>query len=313
MSDPTGVLYTDHRQLLGAMPLASLWSYASGARGAERHPVVVNADGSREFWLERSDPLLNTILPSTTVTLIVNRGDLWAAGRAMATATLLPRVCVVGPFLQPRILHVGRAVDAIGVVAPAVMTFVLFGVPAADLVDRIVDLHDLWGRDSVDRIGAASAGPSVQDAVALLRDEAATRLRSIGSGDAVALGATRVIQRSAGAVSIEQLAQRHGMSRQLFARRFTATAGVPPKLFARITRFQRLVHALLSTDVSEWAAQATAAGFYDQAHMINEFRGFTGASPTMFFQPHGGETSRAEIQLRGRPFEWARPTLHSTP
>ena len=61
---------------------------------------------------------------------------------------------------------------------------------------------------------------------------------------------------------------------------------VTPKLFARITRFQSLVRALLSSDVSQWVSVAPAVGFYDQAHMINEFRAFAGSSPTVFFQPH---------------------------
>jgi AraC-like DNA-binding protein len=305
MSDPTGVLYTDHRHLRGAAPVVSLWSYASCARTHQRHPVVINANGSREFWLDRSDPLLNTILPGTAVSLIVNRGDAWAAGRSLARSALLPRICVVGPFTQPRLLHVGRSVDAVGVVIPVVMTYGLFGVPATELVDQIVDLQDLWGQDPVERIGAAMAGLSPQACVALLRDEVVSRLGRIDS-DAIALGATRAIQRGAGTVSVDRLARHHGMSRQLFARRFAAAAGVRPKLFARITRFQSLVHMLLTTDVSQWAAQASAAGFYDQPHMINEFREFAGSSPTVFFQPHGGETARAGIELRGRPSEWAR-------
>jgi hypothetical protein len=49
------------------------------------------------------------------------------------------------------------------------------------------------------------------------------------------------------------MAGSHGLTRQQFARRFRAAAGLAPKLFARITRFQALVHALLSTDVSQWA------------------------------------------------------------
>jgi hypothetical protein len=74
-------------------------------------------------------------------------------------------------------------------------------------------------------------------------------------------------------------------------------------LFARITRFQVLVRALLSTEVSRWVSVPPAVGFYDQAHMINEFRAFAGSPPTVFFRPHEHAQSAA-IQLRGRPSEW---------
>jgi AraC-like DNA-binding protein len=98
--------------------------------------------------------------------------------------------------------------------------------------------------------------------------------------------ARRIITRQGGRVSIEQMARSHGLTRQQFASRFSTVAGLTPKLFARITRFQALVHALLSTDVSRWATLSSAAGFYDQAHMINEFKAFAGAPPSSFFKPH---------------------------
>jgi transcriptional regulator GlxA family with amidase domain len=103
---------------------------------------------------------------------------------------------------------------------------------------------------------------------------------------------------------MDEMARIYGLSRHQFARRFSAAAGLPPKLFARLTRFQALVHDLLSTDVSRWASVALATGFYDQAHMINEFRAFAGSPPTVFFRPHGSKSGLTKIQLRGRPSEW---------
>jgi len=97
------------------------------------------------------------------------------------------------------------------------------------------------------------------------------------------------------------------ISRQRLARGFHDATGLSPKLFARIVRFQGLVHALLSNDVAAWASVASDAGFYDQAHMINEFRDFAGAPPTTFFKPHDPTINPSHIRLRGRPSEWLRP------
>ena len=73
---------------------------------------------------------------------------------------------------------------------------------------------------------------------------------------------------------------------------------------ARIARFQGLVYSLLSTDVADWTGVAPEIGFYDQAHMINEFHEFAGAPPRMFFLPHGRMIDPAGLPLRGRPSEW---------
>ena len=126
-----GVLYTDHSCHRATPLIASLWSYKTCMRARDRRSVARRADGTLEYWLEWSDPLLNTILPGTGLSLIINLGDTWAAGRSLMTAEVLPRVCVVGPVTQPRILRVGRAVQAMGVGLLPTMAPAVFGVPAA--------------------------------------------------------------------------------------------------------------------------------------------------------------------------------------
>jgi methylphosphotriester-DNA--protein-cysteine methyltransferase len=307
-----GVLYTEHSGLIASTPVASLWSYETRRRGRNRRVIAANPDGSYEYWLERSDPLLNTILPGTGVSLIVNFGDLWAAGRSLVTSEFLPCVCVIGPVTQARILHVGTFVNAVGAVVPPTLASGILGVPAADLVDRIVPLQDLWRGDDAASLLALIGELEIRPCLLALRDALVARHRERHS-DRIGDTASRLIHLRAGRVSIERMARSDGLSRQVFARRFCAAAGLPPKLFARITRFQALIHVLLSTDVSRWASVPAVAGFYDQAHMINEFRAFAGSPPTVFFRPHGGTVDPAHVQLRGRPNEWLqRPEAAAT-
>ena len=307
MSDTSelGVVYTEHCGLTATTLVASLWSYDARPLGRDRRRITLNPDGSHEYWLERSDPLLNTILPGTHVSLIVNFGDMWATGRSLPTSAFVPRVCVMGPFTQARLLRVGRSVQAIGAVLPSTLTLDVFGVPASELVDRIVPLQDLWAGDDVERLIASLSGLDVRRGLSALESELIARIGHASRRETVEQSASRLIKRHAGRVSIDEMARSHGLSRQQFARRFCAAAGMSPKLFARVTRFQSLVHVLLSTDVSRWASASLGVGFYDQAHMINEFRTFAGSPPTLFFQPHDSNVNPTKkIQLHGRPSEW---------
>jgi AraC-like DNA-binding protein len=308
MSDRSdlGILYTEHSDLRTTTPIASLWSYERCVRGPDRRPVALNRHGNSEYWLERSDPLLNTILPGTGVSVVVNVGDPWAAGRSLATSALLPRVCVIGPVTEPRILRVGRRVDAVGAVLPPALTVSAFGVPASELVDGILALGDLWTPSEVERLFESLVLLQIRQRLSRLRSEFVTRLEQPGDRERVGHIATGLITLRGGRVSIDDMARSHGLSRQQFTRQFAAAAGLTPKLFARITRFQSLVRALLSSDVSKWVSVAPAIGFYDQAHMINEFRAFAGSSPTVFFQPHDDAVDAERVQLRGRPSEWLR-------
>jgi AraC-like DNA-binding protein len=61
--------------------------------------------------------------------------------------------------------------------------------------------------------------------------------------------------------------------------------GVPPKTFARVVRLQRLLEALRSARDPHWSALATWAGYYDQSHLVAEFKELTGVTPSAWTRP----------------------------
>jgi hypothetical protein len=87
-----GVVYTEYASLQARATIPSLWSYETHARTDGHSSIARNPDGSCRYWLDRSAPLLNTILPGTGVSLIVNFGDPWTAGRSLRVCERLPRV-----------------------------------------------------------------------------------------------------------------------------------------------------------------------------------------------------------------------------
>jgi AraC-like DNA-binding protein len=74
-----------------------------------------------------------------------------------------------------------------------------------------------------------------------------------------------------------------GLSERRFSRIFSEQVGLTPKLFQRVRRFQRTMASLPSHGEVDWAATATANGYYDQAHLINDFRSFSSVTPSDFF------------------------------
>jgi AraC-like DNA-binding protein len=206
---------------------------------------------------------------------------------------------------------VGRFVRALGCVVSPPLARAVLGAPASALTDRVVPLRELWPTDEVECLLDGARRLDAPSALVLLRDAVVRRLDSSGRLDRLTHAAAHVITRRGGRVSVAALAREHGLSARQFARRFSDDAGLSPKLFARVSRFQRLVHRLLATDVSRWASVSPASGFYDQAHMINEFHELAGSAPTTFFRPHGGEVDAERVRVRGRPSEWLRPP-HAT-
>jgi AraC-like DNA-binding protein len=58
---------------------------------------------------------------------------------------------------------------------------------------------------------------------------------------------------------------------------------VSPKTFARVVRFRHLVEDRRSRLSSvDWSALAIEHGYYDQSHLIADFRDLAGATPASF-------------------------------
>jgi AraC-like DNA-binding protein len=166
----------------------------------------------------------------------------------------------------------------------------LLGAAASELTDRIVPLEDVWGRAGRDLGGellAARSRADVMDRVAralALRADPALETASVQ----LARRAVRLLQESE--VRVESVADRLGVTARHLRRAFTENVGIGPKEFARTARLQRAVRmAAISCD---WARIAADAGYYDQAHLIAEFRQLVGLTPGAFVERAGGRTTQ---------------------
>ena len=98
-------------------------------------------------------------------------------------------------------------------------------------------------------------------------------------------------RRTPHAHSIAQIRQRTGYSHRWFVRRFSDEVGLTPKLFGRIRRLQRLLRIVERGRRADWAELALIGGYFDQAHLINEFRTFTGVKPHAYAAGSGAHTN----------------------
>jgi methylphosphotriester-DNA--protein-cysteine methyltransferase len=91
----------------------------------------------------------------------------------------------------------------------------------------------------------------------------------------------RRIRHSRGNVAISELVRGLATNPDTLEKRFRRVVGATPKMFSRIVRFQSFVDGYSArTSLTE---AALLAGFYDHAHLVKEFRTFTGQSPTEYF------------------------------
>lgn len=211
--------------------------------------------------------------------------------RESATAR---RSCICGPMTQPmRIRPLGR-VEVFGVCFRPGGAYPFFSCPAGELVNGHAEIDDLWGSRGTGIADRIQDGcQTVEERAALLDRHFLCLLdknRRVSPRIAAALDA---IEARRGRVNIDRLAKWAGLSSRQLERQFKERVGMSPKQLCRSLRFKNLFEHIAASPADCWAATALACGYYDQSHMIRDFKHYTGTSPAAFF---------AKPQAAGRLF-----------
>lgn len=81
---------------------------------------------------------------------------------------------------------------------------------------------------------------------------------------------------------INNLAEKACLSYKQFNRIFEQYVGTGPKEFSRIVRFQRALYIMQTNPHISLTDLTYKCGYYDQSHLIREFRSFSGYSPSEY-------------------------------
>ena len=245
---------------------------------SEHRPCLEAGRFIERFWTLEVGGALNVqrIVPDGRSELILNFGapfEAYRDGRWM----LQPSWFFAGQITGPLLIRPTGPTRLIGIRFRPEGAAQLFRMPMYELADRTPSLMEI----------APSLANSFNDA-ALPAIESSLCLQA-RSGDPLVTEAVRRITQRNGAQPIGVLATHLNISIRQLERRFESRVGLPIKQFARMQRFQR-VFGELETEQANWAETAIACGYYDQAHLIRDFREFAGQPPALLLS--GDELAR---------------------
>ena len=228
------------------------------------------------------------VFPDGCVEVIVQLDERARSLRNSGRFELQPSAFLIGPLRGPLLLEPAGPMRTFGIrfrpgrAAP----FLPFGVDRLAAAETAIeDAFGAAGSSLAEELGNATAGAE--------RVEIASRflLRRLGGGLARTARPSRPVAAAVrrmlgpGRVSISALARDSGWSVRQLERRFLSETGLTPRLLARIVRFQRVFRALgggAPEAEADWVCVALDCGYADQAHLIRDFREFTGRTPAAF-------------------------------
>jgi AraC-like DNA-binding protein len=154
----------------------------------------------------------------------------------------------------------------------------LLGLPAAALAQGVRPLEDVIGRrahELADRlVGASDSAGRAQVLDTVLAEWVVDE-----AYPAVVDAVWRRLTRSAGCVPVARLADEVGLGRRHLGQLVRAELGLTPKTVARIMRFERVRQWLRSVPTASLAQTAVKCGYFDQAHLTNDWKQLGGCTP----------------------------------
>lgn len=152
-------------------------------------------------------------------------------------------------------------------------------VAPAELTDAIVPLEGIWGRAGRELAARLCDAHSADEFIAVMT----SGLPSAPGPPSGVQRAIEAISAAHGAVDLGFIARQANLSERQFRRRCLEESGMTPKHLCRVLRFRRACALAEGRGRPEWPGIAADAGYFDQAHLIRDFREFTGQTPMAVF------------------------------
>ncbi|MDQ2842403.1 MAG: helix-turn-helix domain-containing protein [Acidobacteriota bacterium] len=188
-------------------------------------------------------------------------------------------ISIVGPHTSRlSCIRLKSPIDSFGIFFQPLGLWQLFRIPMGLLVNQAYTGHDVFG-NSIRRLWEQMAETASFDERVRLAEEYLLRSAANVFCRTSVMNSAHYLFRQQGETRIDALASHAALSVRQFERRFSEEIGMPPKLFARIARYQMALDAKVTSPGRSWLEIAHDFGYYDQMHMIKDFQDLCGSTP----------------------------------
>lgn len=203
---------------------------------------------------------------------------------------------VLGPLNRARFKRAGGVAFTVRAVLAPHAARAVVGVPLHELADRVIAVDALWGR----------SGAALRDRLVGGTPEAVTRaLREtvLARAPAAPRATDAMVARAAALLEAGQpvaaIAHTLDVNERTLRRAFVDRMGLAPKRYARIARFQRVLARTRGRAAVDWPRVARELGYFDQAHLVNDFRELVATTPDAFTRARPWSRMLGELPICG--------------
>lgn len=238
------------------------------------------------LWAREGDDLPQSqsrLLPTGSMELVINlledRIPLFDRhSRAERGSTNGTMVC--GAHSEGFIISNDRKASFMGVHFKLGGSTAFFTPPAGELHNQILALEELWRGSAAELRDRLLEAPTLVIRFLMLEQFLLTIMQPPKRHAAVDF-ALREFKRSP-TPTIGTVVEQIGFSTRHFNQLFRDQVGLTPKLYCRVQRLQQVLCLLTGKTKVDWMDIAFTCGYFDQAHLIHDFRTFADCTPSEY-------------------------------
>ena len=246
-----------------------------------RSPVLARYVRSIAYNEAVLPPALERIMPGAGVDLMLNlHVDEFRTyhGEDLSDVRRVSGTILGGPHTTSTVIDTMNMRCIVSVMFETGAGRPFFGLPMSEAVDQLVPLDGVWGRRAVELRERVQEAATPSDKLRVVEDALVEQLSEALPECSIRCAASALAQ----GASVATVTDHVGMSSKRFVRTFREHIGVTPKRFGRLQRLQRLLRGIVSLAEIDWARAAVEHGYYDQSHLVNDFRELTGITPSAY-------------------------------
>jgi len=237
--------------------------------------------------VDSATPLHHRVVPAGATDLVLSSGGSWDLADTGERYFEGPGVFVAGPSAGLLPLCSAGAVRMIGLRLANGCASSLLRLPLSELASRCVPL-DLCRESRLEKEKVRTLTERLcevrkpEEHLVHVNQFLLSLAASARAPEDLVQQALSAIRVTHGQLRVDALASRLGVTSRHLERGFRQHVGLSPKALCRLERFHHVRSLVAGAGRPVWSQLACESGYYDQAHLIAEFRHFTGQTPATY-------------------------------
>jgi AraC-like DNA-binding protein len=260
------------------------------------HPeLALQVRGYNGYFESSSRPVRRRELPSGEVALIISLGPRWRLidpATGVSAGTL--RTFVAGLDDTYSLVESEISGAAIQVDFTPIGARQLLQLPMHLVSKRTVELADLLGSQADRLVEQLAEARDWHSRFLTLDNFLLSRIRRYRRSTREIDWAWRQLDLSRGSARVQKISEQLGWTRKRLVKAFRDDIGIPPKVLARVLRFRKALAEFNAQTIIDFSQVAAESGYSDQAHMIRDFKDFSGLTPVELIRVYSPDAGTIE-------------------